>query len=69
MQFVDTAAQFASDVKVQCNDTIVDGKSPMEMMLLAATQGTRILLTARGKDATDAVDALKQLVENRFGEE
>ena len=68
MQFVDTAAQFAAEVRVQCNDTVVDGKSPMEMMLLAATQGTQLKLKARGEDATEAVDALVDLVERRFNE-
>ncbi len=69
MQFVDTAAQFVSEVRVQCNDTIVDGKSPMEMMLLAATQGTQLKLTARGSDAARALDALAELIERGFNEE
>ena len=69
MQFVDTAAQFAAEVSVQCEDTVVDGKSPMEMMLLAATEGTRLTLTARGNDAARALEALADLVEKRFNEE
>lgn len=68
MQFVDTAAQYASEVKVQHNNTVVDGKSPMEMMLLAATKGTRLKLKARGKDAEQAVEALTKLIDNGFGE-
>ena len=69
MQFVDTASRFASEVKVQRNDTIVDGKSPMEMMLLEATQGACLKLTARGPDAAQAIEALVALVEQGFGEE
>ncbi len=68
MQFVDTAAQYASEVRVQHDDTVVDGKSPMEMMLLAATKGTRLKLRARGQDAQAAVDALTKLIDKGFGE-
>jgi len=69
MQFVDTASRFTAEVKVQKNNTVVDGKSPMEMMLLEATQGTRLKLIARGQDASAAVEALAALVERGFGEE
>ncbi|MBN1342930.1 MAG: HPr family phosphocarrier protein [Phycisphaerae bacterium] len=69
MQFVDTAAQFASEVKVASDETVVDGKSPMEMMLLAATQGTRLRLTVSGDDARQAADALVELIERKFDEE
>jgi phosphocarrier protein HPr len=69
MQFVDTASRFAAEVKVQRDDTVVDGKSPMEMMLLEATKGTRLKLAARGQDAAQALDALAALIERGFGEE
>lgn len=69
MQFVDTAAQFSAEVKVQHDDTIVDGKSPMEMMLLAATQGTLLKITARGEDAPQALDALEALIAAKFNED
>lgn len=69
MQFVDTAAQFSAEVRVQHNDTVVDGKSPMEMMLLAATAGTRLKITARGDDAAEVLDALEALVAEKFHED
>ncbi len=69
MQFVDTASRFSCDVKVEKNTTVVDGKSPMEMMLLEATKGTQLRITACGSDAPEAVDALVGLVERGFGEE
>ncbi len=69
MQFVDTASRFTAEVKVQRDDTVVDGKSPMEMMLLEATKGTRLKLTACGQDAAQALDALAALIEGGFGEE
>ena len=47
----------------------VDGKSVLQMMLLAATEGTEIEITATGSDAKDAVSTLVTLVESGFQEE
>ncbi len=69
MRFVDLAHQFQSVINVQKGDQAVDGKSPMEMILLEATQGTTLVLTAKGGDASEAVEALAKLVESGFGEE
>ncbi len=69
MQFVDLATQFASAVTVRKGDQMVDGKSPMEMMLLEATCGTPLTLIARGPDARAAVVALAGLIDQRFEEE
>jgi len=69
MQFVDLASQFASAITVCKGDQMVDGKSPMEMMLLEATCGTPLKLIARGPDARAAVAALAKLIEDRFEEE
>ncbi|NLX12209.1 MAG: HPr family phosphocarrier protein [Phycisphaerales bacterium] len=68
MRFVDLANQYQSRVAVKKGNFVVDGKNPMEMMLLEATQGTCLELMAAGTDATQAIDALAQLVENGFGE-
>jgi len=71
MAFVDLANGFASDVTVRRTDgdEVVDGKSIMQMLLLAATQGTEIEIGAEGADADAAVAALVRLVEGRFDEE
>ena len=69
MQFVDVANQFQSGVKVWKGDQAVDGKSIMQMMMLAATAGTPLKIVAEGDDAQNALDALEKLVNNRFGEE
>ena len=69
MQFVDVANQFQSAVKVCKGDQVVDGKSIMQMMMLAATAGTILKVVAEGDDASKALDALEQLVNGRFGEE
>ncbi len=69
MAFVDVANQFKSDIKVSKAGQAVDGKSIMQMMMLAATQGTVLQIEARGPDASQAVEAIKQLVDRKFDEE
>ncbi len=68
MRFVDTAGQFQAEIRVRKGRQIVDGKNPMDMMLLEATQGTQLEISAEGLDAAFAVDALVKLVESGFGE-
>ncbi len=63
MQFVDLASQFNSDIQVRNADIEVDGKSIMQMSMLAATCGTRLTLRASGVDAGQALEALRDLVE------
>jgi len=69
MAFVDTAATFISDIRVAKGSQQVDGKSIMQLMMLAATQGTQLQITAEGDDAQEAVNALKALIERKFDEE
>jgi len=68
MQFVDLAGQFQARIVVRKDDFAVDGKNPMEMMLLEASQGTQLELWAEGPDAAQAVEALAELVKRGFGE-
>jgi phosphocarrier protein HPr len=68
MRFVDLAHQFQSNINVRKGDQAVDGKSPMEMILLEATQGTTLTLIANGHDAPQAVEALAKLIADGFGE-
>ena len=69
MRFVDIAGQFACTIRVRKESQDVDGKSPMEMMLLEATQGTVLKLLAEGADAHEALEALSTLVNDKFGED
>ena len=71
MLFVEKASKFTSDVTVcRCDDSqVVDGKSIMQMMMLAATSGTEIEISASGCDAQDAVAELVALVKSKFSEE
>lgn len=71
MVFVDAAGAFAASVTVTRAGSAqaVDGKSIMQMMMLAATKGTELEIVAEGPDAQKACDTLKKLVESGFEEE
>lgn len=69
MAFVDAANGFNSDIRVHKGEQTVDGKSIMQMMMLAATQGTQLIIEAIGPDAANAITALRQLVDGKFSEE
>jgi phosphocarrier protein len=63
MLFVDLANKFPCDITVSNRDTSVDGKSIMQMSMLAATYGTQLNIKAKGRKAREAIDALIDLVE------
>ena len=68
-KFVTLASQFSSDVKLVLKGQGINGKSIMGVMMLAASQGTELTLITDGEDETNAMDALDELIKNRFGEE
>lgn len=68
-RFVHLATRFDSQVKVARDRRVMDGKSIMGILLLAAGPGSRITISADGVDEALAVDALCRLVESGFGEE
>ncbi len=67
-KFVGCAARFVSHIEVKRGDQTVNGKSIMGMMMLAASQGSKVELNISGEDATDAMNALETLIADRFGE-
>ena len=67
-QFVRTAGRFQSEIIVEVGPQRVNGKSIMGLLLLAAAQGTALTLRATGADAAAALQALSDLIEDRFGE-
>lgn len=69
MTFVDLACTFQAAVRVAKDDAEVDGKSIMEMMMLAASKGSVLRITTEGPDARQAADALKKLVDSGFEED
>lgn len=69
MQFVDIASKYRCNITVSNDETSVDGKSIMQMTMLAATQGTKLKIQAEGSDASDAVEDLKHLIESKLVEQ
>lgn len=71
MALVDTANRFKCDVHVHRTDSdeIIDAKSIMSVMMLAATEGTVLHVEATGTDAAEALEAIKALVKRKFDEE
>ncbi len=67
--FVQTANRFRAEIQVEKDGRVADGKSIMDLMMLAAAHGTYITVNAQGEDALDVLDALENLIEGRFGEE
>jgi len=69
MRFVDVANQFECDITVSNGENNVDGKSIMQMSMLAATFGTKLKIKAEGADAQQAIDALQKLVQEKMFDE
>jgi phosphocarrier protein len=69
MRFVDIANRFDSDIAVSNGQIKVDGKSIMNVSMLAATCGTKLTVRAEGPDARQAIDALRELVEEKHFDE
>ena len=65
-RFVHTAGRFASKIRVARGEREVDGKSIMGLLLLAASRGSSIRISADGPDERDAMSALCALVERGF---
>ena len=69
MQFVDIANQFESDITVSNKEINVDGKSIMQVSMLAASCKTKLRIRAEGLDAQEAIKALQELVEEKHFDE
>ncbi|MBN2370539.1 MAG: HPr family phosphocarrier protein [Vicinamibacteria bacterium] len=68
-RFVQMASRYRSRVQVERAGRVMDGKSILGILLLAAAKGSKLIVTAEGEDELQAVEALKALVESGFGEE
>ncbi len=68
-RFVRLAASFSSQIRVSRDGRAIDGKSIMGLLLLAASQGTAITISADGQDEGAALDALCALVDRGFDDE
>lgn len=68
-RFVHLAARFTSQIRVARDAKVMDGKSIMGILLLAAARGTTLTISAEGPDEAHAVQSLIELVQSGFGEE
>ena len=66
---VEQAQRFRSEVHLELDGVTASGKSPLELMMLAAPHGSRLRVRCRGEDAEEAMEALSALFEGRFGED
>jgi len=67
-RFVHTASRYRAQIQIERDGQTVDGKSILGLLLLAATKGSTLGIKAAGEDEEEAVNALCQLVAERFGE-
>jgi phosphocarrier protein len=68
-RFVHLASRFTSHIRVSRDARMMDGKSIMGILLLAAAKGSLLTISAEGLDEAAAVEALVELVESGFGDE
>ncbi|MGY8870004.1 MAG: HPr family phosphocarrier protein [Pseudomonadales bacterium] len=68
-KLINTTSRFSSDVRLIKDGREVDGKSIMSVMMLAASKGTELTVTAVGNDQDDAICAIETLINNRFDED
>ena len=68
-QIAKTAAHYESVIQVIKDGEEADAKSVLSLLILAASKGTCLKLSARGGDRVEALDALEELFLNRFGED
>lgn len=68
-KLVALTSKFSSKIKLCKGDKCVDGKNIMDVMMLAATEGTKINFVIDGKDEKEAFKEIKALVDSGFGEE
>jgi phosphocarrier protein len=65
---VKTAASFRADVLLAREGQVINGKSIMGVMMLAANLGSEVTISAKGEDEEKAVAAIARLFEEKFGE-
>jgi phosphocarrier protein HPr len=68
-KFVQMVETFDAAITVSKDGMTVGGTSIMGLMMLAASPGSSVMVSASGNQAAEALEALDQLIQNRFGEE
>ena len=67
--FVKVAGKFESHIEVEKDGETINGKSIMGLMMLAAAHGSKLTVTAEGRDAEAALKALEELFLQKFNED
>lgn len=67
-RFVRLASRYQARIRIGRGPRTMDGKSIMGVLLLAASRGTAITISADGPDEAEAIDALCELVDSGFGD-
>ena len=65
-ELVKCANTFSSEVRLIYKNLIVNAKSLLGILMMAASKGTKIQIVAKGKDAFEAIEALQKLASNKF---
>jgi phosphotransferase system HPr (HPr) family protein len=68
-RLVELANRFRSDISIDGDEGPIDAKSVLNVLTLAATEGTDLRFVAEGDDAEEALEAIAALAEERFGTE
>ena len=69
MKFIDLAGRYQSDILIKYNNAEVNAKDIMNVMALAASKGAEIELVVDGPDEKKAMQAVVDLINNKFGED
>ena len=67
-KLVNTASAFASQIQLSNGQRMVDAKSIMSVMMLAASKGTTLSIEIEGHDEDRALIAITEIVNDKFGE-
>ncbi len=70
-KLVRLASRFSSEIHISREDANqrIDSKSILGILMLAASKGTRLVISIDGQDEAEAVEAIRELFESKFGEE
>jgi phosphocarrier protein HPr len=68
-KLVNTAEQFGAEIDVSKDGQTVSARSIMGLMMLGAGHGSKVVVSAEGWDAKEAIDAVASLIESGFHEE
>ena len=66
--FVRTASKFKSDIEIQSEHRSINAKSLLNILMIAAKKGFKLIIRCSGEDEKEALGVLVDKVRNKFGE-